>query len=283
MRESIHSFGSSANLIGVLTQPDDTKELSNSPVVLLLNAGLLNRVGPFRLYVVLARILANKGLSSFRLDLSGIGDSQRHEDNRPRGEQHVADIRETIEFLTESKGARSFVVMGICTGADLAHKSIIENQRIRGAICIDGYSYPTLRYYLNCYLPKFIRRTSWNNLASRVFSGRGVSVDYPDNVGDNDLLSYRWELPPKVKTRADFAELIKRDARMLCIYTAGWPYNYTQQLEDAFRPLKFGRVIRLVFLNNATHTFKVFEDRDILISTILEWLIDPDVIARIYD
>ena len=45
------------------------------PTVVLLNAGIVHRVGPNRMHVLLARALAAAGIPSLRFDMSGIGDS----------------------------------------------------------------------------------------------------------------------------------------------------------------------------------------------------------------
>ena len=47
----------------------------SSVAVVLLNAGLIHRSGPFRLYTRLARKLAKSGYIVLRFDLPGIGDA----------------------------------------------------------------------------------------------------------------------------------------------------------------------------------------------------------------
>ena len=63
--ERIVAFGPGDRLSGVLTgQPK-----ADGEVLVLLNAGTMPRVGPFRLYVDLARQLAARGGAVFRLTL----------------------------------------------------------------------------------------------------------------------------------------------------------------------------------------------------------------------
>ncbi|HHO68021.1 MAG TPA: alpha/beta hydrolase, partial [Gammaproteobacteria bacterium] len=73
MKERVVTFGPERNLVGVLTQPDQVRP--DLPVLVFLNAGLLHRVGPYRMHVDLARQLAARGYASLRFDLSGRGDS----------------------------------------------------------------------------------------------------------------------------------------------------------------------------------------------------------------
>src|SRR5262249_27402146 len=65
----------SRSLFGIHTEPLDPPRGKRSPMVLFLNAGAVHRVGPNRMYVDLARSWAEHGLTSLRLDLSGLGDS----------------------------------------------------------------------------------------------------------------------------------------------------------------------------------------------------------------
>jgi pimeloyl-ACP methyl ester carboxylesterase len=272
MKESAHTFGSQVPIFGVMTEPAADIVHKDHPTVLLVNAGLLGRIGPFRLHVILARELARMGFRTLRLDLSGIGDSGRHRDNRPRVEQHLNDIRDAMDYLEKERGATKFIVMGICTGADNAHRALREDNRVVGAVCVDGYSYPTWRYYANHYLPKFISRTSWRNLLKRAMNKFSSSESTESDSADDDELDYRWKLPPKEQAESDYRHFIGRDARLMCVYTAGWRCNYSRQLADAFRKLDFGNSISAVYLPNATHIFKVEEDRESLIGAIKPWL-----------
>lgn len=272
MKESAHTFGSSVQIFGILTEPAADELIDNSPIILLVNAGLLGRAGPFRLHVILARELAKIGFRTMRIDLSGIGDSGRHRDNRPREEQHLNDIRDAMEYLEVERAATSFVVMGICTGADNSHRALRADDRVIGAVCVDGYSYPTFRYYFKHYAPKLISRKSWKNLLKRIASKFGGSSPDDQESSEENELNYRWKLPPKNETEADYQAIINRNAKLLCVYTAGWRCNYSGQLAESFSSLNFGDSISAVYLPNATHTFKVDEDRSELIAVVRPWL-----------
>ena len=108
--ERVYSFGKQAKLIGILTDPEPPVLSHDLPIILLLNAGLVHRVGPHRLNVFLARELSTLSFPVFRFDLSGIGDSTRHKDNRSREDQILSDIQEAMNFLVALK--RSPV--GVC-------------------------------------------------------------------------------------------------------------------------------------------------------------------------
>lgn len=272
MKETVISFGESVPIFGVLTEPAADRVDNGYPTVLVVNAGLLGRIGPFRLHVIIARRLARLGLKTVRLDLSGIGESGRHRDNRPRTEQHLSDIRGALDYLESRQVGEKFIIMGICTGADNAHRAMLDDERVVGAVCVDGYAYPTRRYYFNYYFTRAMSLRSWANLFKRVFRRYERTRLNEYATTDDEELRYRWSLPPKEKTNADFQEFIRRGAKLLCVYTASWPYNYTGQLADAFSGINFGNTISAVFLPNAAHTFKVEEDRNSLIDAVIPWL-----------
>ena len=106
-------FGEGGRFMGILTRPSvpprDGLEL---PLFVFLNAGLLHRVGPYRLHVRLGRELAQMGFSSLRVDLAGVGDSP------PRAglstQQSVAeDFAEIVAGLNSRLGRLPLVLVGL--------------------------------------------------------------------------------------------------------------------------------------------------------------------------
>lgn len=276
MQEVAYTIGEDPQLVGVYTHASIDKTAPNGeklPTILLLNSGLLPHIGPFRLYVRMAREFAQLGFSTFRFDLSGIGDSGRHTDNRLHEERHMGDIQSVIDFLEEQTESKSFIVMGICTGADNAHKAMKMDKRVVGAVSIDGYTYPTTRYYFNLYGPKLVSLSSWRTLF-RIASRKIIDKLKPKKEEVPKSLDYRWVKPTKEKTEKDYLEFIDRNVSLLCIFTASWPYNYEKQLADVFKNIRFGENIQTSYLENAEHIFPLAEDRQLLTSRILQWLQD---------
>ena len=116
-RESLCRFGPGGRLFGVLAQP---RTSAGKPAVLLLNAGSIHHAGPHRLYVRLARELADRGHPVLRLDLEGIGDSVLRgpgRENHPYSPTAQRDIADALAFLRGEHGCTRFVVMGLCSGA----------------------------------------------------------------------------------------------------------------------------------------------------------------------
>jgi len=279
MKETAHIINQ--QLVGIYTerqrnQGDDGLHVKKLPTIVFLNSGFLHHVGPYRLYVRLARYFAKQGFSSFRFDLSGIGDSDIHRDNRSYQEQYKGDIKEALDFLESEMGDKEFIVLGICTGADNAHKSMVDDFRVKGVVAIDGYTYPTSRYYWNEYFPKMTSLKSWSTLLKMSLS---KVMNIKKNIARRKSCPPRdidlsWNRPPKETLEKEYLEFINRNANLLCIYTASWAYNYKEQLSDVFAKVPFGGNIQTVYLEDAEHIFPLVEGRQALTQVIMDWLED---------
>ncbi len=239
MKEIVHTIN--RQLVGVYTQSSaiGTKKL---PTILFLNSGLLPHIGPYRLYVRLARAFAKLGYNCFRFDLSGIGDSEKHKDSRLYKVQHREDIKDVINYLQQEQGDEQFIALGICTGADNAHQTMVRDERVVGAISIDGYTYTTNRYYINLYLPKLFSLSSWKTMAKLAYKklfDRQKSAEQEQFEG----IDMSWNKPDKGRVGKEYKDFIKNQKNLLAIFTASWPYNYQNHTTDAFKDISFGEYI----------------------------------------
>src|SRR5437867_9087769 len=139
MKEAAILFGASKSLVGVVTDPPEGG--TSRPAVILLNSGIIHRVGPNRLYVTLARRLAQAGFVTLRFDLSGIGDSVIRRDNVPFERSSVLETQEAMEYLATTRGTGRFLLAGICTGAVVAYHTARADQRVAGAASVTGQGY----------------------------------------------------------------------------------------------------------------------------------------------
>lgn len=285
MHEVACSFGTDSALVGIYTHTD----LSNSsqderPVVLLLNSGLLPNVGPYRLYVRLARHFSDIGFNTFRFDISGIGDSERRSDNLARDRQQVEDVQAAMDYLQSKFKKQNFVVMGICTGADNAHRAMLADTRILGAVGIDGYYFKTPRYYFNDLknnkIPKLFKKRAWNSKLSTVKAHIDKLRKKPSTPNFESItIPFRWTVPDREKTALEYQSFIDRGASNLCIFTGSWPYNYQNQHSDAFPEITFGGNMQVLYLEDVDHVFPFSQDRKLLTKSISAWLLDRFVTA----
>jgi len=141
MREEALLFGPDDSLAGVLTEPTGNGAGAGDaslPAFVFLNAGVTHRVGPGRLYVRLARELARAGFTSLRFDYSGIGDSTVRTDDLPPEKSVVAETRAAMDLLARMRGIERFVPIGICSGASISYLTAKEDERVAGAVLING-------------------------------------------------------------------------------------------------------------------------------------------------
>jgi dienelactone hydrolase len=135
VKEEALSFGKKASLCGVVTRPEAE---TGRPAIVLLNSGLVHHVGPHRLYVKLARALAERGHLVLRVDFSGIGDSEKRKDNVRFEKSAVEDARESMDVLSEKYGVTRFGLAGLCSGAEISFKTALEDERVIGAAMINA-------------------------------------------------------------------------------------------------------------------------------------------------
>jgi alpha-beta hydrolase superfamily lysophospholipase len=128
LRESVLRFGDDRGGFGVLTQTAAASR-TDTPAVILSNAGTAHNVGPNRLYVHLARALATEGFPCLRLDLPGLGDSAPDDAGReniaypPEATRAIGDA---ADALVREIGPRPLVVAGLCSGAHTAFHAARE-------------------------------------------------------------------------------------------------------------------------------------------------------------
>lgn len=141
MTEQSLLFGPAENLVGIVTQPAKQARRAELPAFVFLNAGVTHRVGPNRLYVRLARELAEDGFTSMRFDFSGLGDSAARTDDMIAWKSVVVETREAMDHLQQTLGIDRFVLIGVCSGATSSYITAREDPRVVGAVLINGQAH----------------------------------------------------------------------------------------------------------------------------------------------
>jgi len=136
--EEPHPIPGARPLFGILNRPVAPR--AGLPAVVLLNAGCVPRMGPHRQYVPLARQWAGLGFSVLRLDLSGIGDSPvaaGGEENLTYPPGGLEDVEQALSWLSHETGAQRFVLVGLCSGADIAFSAAAHDPRVSGIVMMN--------------------------------------------------------------------------------------------------------------------------------------------------
>lgn len=262
-------LGPDERMLGILAGPEPFAGASR-PIVLLLNAGLVHRVGPNRLNVKIARSLATDDFTSVRFDMSGIGDSDRSTVERSYVDQSITDIAEAIDTLQRQTGVEEYVVVGLCTGAYNALEAASADPRVKGCVLIDGYAYPTPRFTITNQTRRILQLWRWKRYLSRRL---GLNDTNSSNTQPDDVLVFQPEEMDKSEFGRRINSLTARGAYIHFVYTGfgPQPYNYEGQLRDAFPGFDEDR-ISVLFIPEATHTFTLPTHREQLVDSIVAWM-----------
>ncbi|MBI1398037.1 MAG: alpha/beta fold hydrolase [Betaproteobacteria bacterium] len=278
VKERVVRLGPDRTLVGILTEPAGRARAGDTALV-LLNSGLIHRVGPSRLYVRLARRLAALGMPVLRLDLSSLGDSDVRADNLPLLEAIVQDPRDAMNDLAVA-GYRRFVLFGICSGAYAAFKTACADERVAGAILVNPQDFVgDPEWVSHAWAQRYWSKSlfsprAWLNL----LTGR---IEY------RRLFTVLWRQATRLvrgggskvedTTRGLKAELdavLARGARLQMIFSAGdvsveqFSMILGRDLFDASAPDE----LAALQLDDTDHLFSRRADQDRLVDGVVAWL-----------
>jgi hypothetical protein len=272
MKEEVITIGQESIMIGILTE--SSKNLPEKPMVLLLNAGLVHRVGPYREWVDLARQFSQDGFSSYRFDLTGLGDSEIRKDRMNDEARAISDIRNTMDYFEKTRGIKRFILLGLCSGADNGHPLSVEDARVVGTIFIDGIGYRTTRWYFHHYFSRFINLQGWKNKSKLLFNIITCPFTGKTKTTVKKNKQFIREFPPQKQTEAELIELINRGVNMLYIYTSGVSryLNYHSQFNAMYPKIKKSNQLEVMFYKESDHTFTLMKHRLALFQLIHTWM-----------
>lgn len=113
------------------------------PALVVVNAGLVHRVGPQRLHVALLRRMAALGFVGLRFDFSGIGDSLPRADSLPYTQSTVLELRQALDAVAARTGCTRFVVLGLSSGALVSLAAAGADERIAGVCMLNPHGFGT--------------------------------------------------------------------------------------------------------------------------------------------
>jgi pimeloyl-ACP methyl ester carboxylesterase len=278
MHEDIVFFGTGKRLVGVLSRPDNGEMSIKRPAIIILNAGLIHRVGPHRIHADLARLLASKGYYVLRFDLSGLGDSAPNSGSEEYETYSATDTAEAMTFMSSQTQIETFVLMGLCSGADLIHAIGIMDRRVQGGILIDAYSFPTRGFYwygkyarIVHLLKAMITPGKWQPFANRLLR-RFKSASSTPRPTARGIFGRNW--PTQQQTQADILAMLERGVRLLYIYTGGVfnSFNHRNQFNEMFPLVAATGKVSVEHFPKSDHTHSMLRHREKLRICICSWL-----------
>lgn len=289
MKEEAIRFGKATTLVGIITHPAEADLDVTRPGVILLNSGILHRVGPNRLYVEMARRLATMGFVVLRFDFSGIGDSPVRNDHLPFDKSAVSEAGAAMNHLETVKGIDRFILAGICSGAAISFKMACQDPRVIGAFLINPRNH--LHDRTNDTLSSSIRnrtlaRHYWRIAFSSSFNRKNQlkaitgKVDYRTigrvvlNFGLGHLLRAGRRMPSGANGgEADLRLLAERGTHLMHVYSEGdegLDYLHVM-LGDRLETWHARGLLKLEIVGGANHTFTLLWSQERLLEILCHW------------
>jgi pimeloyl-ACP methyl ester carboxylesterase len=294
MKEEIVSFGKTKSLLGIVTEAE--ADSASRPGIILLNAGLIHRVGPNRLYVAIARKLAEMGFVVLRFDFSGTGDSRPREDHLPINQSAVDEVQEAMNSLAQSKGIEQFLLIGHCSGAGLSFKVASEDSRVAGAVLInpqggdeEWVAYDRDRkesqYYTNYYgRALFSDPQKLKRFVTGDVDYRGIARNVFQNIirGKLSALMFRASrhkkrveplLEQEFNPTQELSSMVERGVQLLFVYSEGnTGLDYIRNLfGQEFDRLLAVKRIKLEIIPESDHLFTLVAGQKHLLRTLQDW------------
>lgn len=277
-------FGVERHLVGILTAPTEATRQREFALI-ILNAGVLHRVGPHRLHVKLARKAAELGIPALRMDLSGIGDSRSPRTDLSFRALSVRDAQAAMDLVSHRLGVNHFVLFGLCSGADNSLATALEDERVFSIAMVDPICYVSpqarirkLKSRLN-ELGSVREVTRWGlaRMAKKAedYATRSLRQDGHDS---GEKTQQGREVPEKSSYETQLLTLCNRGVRILTLFSGAMDDNFNgpEQLFEVFASLK-GRVT-CEYFPEANHTFVELSTQAALLDAVTRWLTSIQVL-----
>ncbi len=180
--------------------------------------------------------MADLGIASLRFDLSGIGESLAVGSQGTSLQRAQHEVGEAMDWLSQQFGFEQFLLFGLCSGADDALATAVQDDRVVGLSLLDGCGYRTPWFYINFiaykYLPKLL---SPGKLASKFASWMNATAAARSMPMGVDIREY----PAREIAESQLVALVNRGVRLQFVYTGGAIdyYSYDDQFFDMFPSL----------------------------------------------
>ncbi|WP_137918626.1 alpha/beta fold hydrolase [Hydrogenophaga sp. 2FB] len=276
MNEVSFKFGSQQHLSATLTLPPGEQPARMG--VVLLNVGIIHRIGPHRFNAKLARALAREGLATLRMDLSGQGDSGAPDEALPYEQQAVVDLQAAMDHFQRICNIDTFAIAGMCSGACNGLAAALADKRVGALWMLDGDAYPTARTRWNRYTGRLREaplRTlkAWTRkLVER--TARAIKNVANRSTTTHELWDFDRRAPPREVFGRDVQTLVDRGVAVCFVYSGSihWTFNYQEQLREAFSEFNFVDRVQCEYLPQADHTATTLATQERLIRSIVDWL-----------
>jgi hypothetical protein len=272
MNEKALVFGETNNLIGILSLPESFNRRETRPALIFLNAGVIHRVGPHRLYVRLARAMADAGFISLRFDLSGIGDSAAATSVLDYKDRVLTETKQAMNVLASTEGVNRFILIGLCSGANNSVRVACSDERVIGAALIDTYFYVSTGFRLRDYCNRISDPAGWG----RFLTGKSEVWQIFSRVFSLQRSRSNPAKLPTVrrKMKAELRALREKNIPLLLIYTRNnyFFYKYRRIVKRTLALRSANAKVHIKYFDQCDHTFTLLASQRSLLVALREWI-----------
>lgn len=286
-------------LLGVAHIP--TKSARNT-VVILLNAGIEDSIGPHRLNVDIARRLCNENITVFRFDTNGIGlsagelKSGSNIDNffLIQNGLFVDDTRSAVEYVHQKFNPRRIILLGVCGGAVTALLNARIDEKIDSLVLIDPPVYLDLpkdankvnsleaKIFVESKKNKVVRISSWKKLLSGKMDINKIikfAVEYM-KISLVKLFSGRGAMenvtigrPLNKKFVDAFSEYIATKRKIFFVLGENniIGNEFESKFKERYLTSKISSLFRVINVESANHEFHSLDSQRILLDEVSAW------------
>ncbi len=297
VKQEAINFSNEDRLLGILTIPKN-HDFTIHPIVLILNAGLLHRVGSNRMGTNLAFKLAENSIASFRFDFSGIGDSRNSDTDIDTAQLFINDTNDAIDYLKNEYGIKEYILFGLCSGAEVAFEVALNNQVITGICLVNGttiklkeigISYQTIkslterRYLMKNLLNlfnwlNFLKsgnlHTSINKKSAKKFLRKAKLIFLKKlDARNNEVIKTTITLGEN--KFSNWEKILERDIHIFQIFSEGSSsldiYNYNKLDKFLLKKQKLQK-LSVKIIKDVDHNFTPLWSQQLLLNSVTKWI-----------
>jgi pimeloyl-ACP methyl ester carboxylesterase len=277
VKESVRRLGPEESLVGVLTEPGSAA--TGLPAMILLNSGIVHRVGPNRVHVAIARRLAAAGHPVLRFDFSGVGDSPPRVDHLPFEESSVEEARAAMDHLRDTTGADRFVLAGICSGADVALATAGRDRRVAGVAAVNARRFAASDETFIAVRERAVAKHYRRIATSGSFGGKSLAKLSRGRMPWGAVLrALSSQLPrlagPTAVGSHGLRPLLEAGTHIYCLHSEadeGLDHLYALAGRD-LSELRASPAFRFEVVEGADHTFTMRWSQDALAERLAAWM-----------
>ncbi len=176
-----------------------------------------------------------------------------------------------MQFLTEKTGQDNFVLLGLCSGAYKAHKLAVKDNRIVGAVFMDGIVFRTAGFFLRHHVARLFKPRFWRNAVKRRFVQQPSEKDAAaEKLARTEFFSNDEFTQDQVIR--DLKNLLQRDVQLLFLYTDGYDDICGRtQFKEMYGLCPDDGQLQVEYYEKSEHTFRLIENRRVTCERVANW------------